>query len=84
MKLLTAVLAFMLSLPVTLILLLITRYIMDTMVSEVSLINKIYYPANVDVFFMVLTFVSIFAIVALGLNAMGVGEDFRLGGKRYD
>jgi len=70
MNALTAVISFMLTVPVVLIVVNIVRFTMTQFTDNLT----IFYQSNVDLAFLVLSFLTIWTVIGIGLNKMGIGE----------
>ena len=70
MNALTAVISFMLTVPVELIVVNIVRYTMTQFTDNLT----IYYQSNVDLALLALSFMTVWAVIGIGLNRMGIGD----------
>jgi len=70
MNALTAVISFMLTVPVELIVVNIVRYTMTQFTDNLT----IYYQSNVDLALLTLSFLTFWTVIGIGLNRMGIGD----------
>ena len=75
MNALTAVLSFLFTSIVMLVIMGIVRYIMDT----IQLHLTVFYSSVHQLFFISMSFMTIFGVIAIALNRMGVGEKLMRG-----
>jgi len=73
MNALTAIISFILTVPVVLLVINVVRYTMEQISGNLT----IYYQSNVDLAFLVLSFLTIWTVIGIGLNKMGIGEKLR-------
>lgn len=70
MNALTVIISFILTVPVVLIVVNIVRFTMTQFTDNLT----IYYQSNVDLAFLTLSLLTIWTVIGIGLNKMGIGE----------